>query len=582
MAASYRYPDAAVLPGPARIVPASRRAGTLRPTTGRAVVVVVAGLAAGVASAFVAARSPVIRAPHTAALVRGVVPVLYTTVGAALWLRRPATRVGMVLAAVGLTYALTTPTVSADPTWHSLGRIASAAWLAVFAYAFLSYPLGHLTSTAERLVVGGYVAVSGVLWLCVALSAKALPAGGALTACKGPCPGNGLQVVDARAGVAHVLERGLQAVTILMLAGMLVLLGRRALSHVVVVRLTIVPTLVAASLLSASYVAYSLHPEGDEWWAAWAAVAAAGAIACPLGFVVGPVVTELFVSRRFVRGVAGLAPTAMSTADIERICRSALGDDSARLATIGGGGNGAPHVLLVDRALARGYDRVVWMVERLAVTLEESAQLLRGVRSSRRRIAEHESHERARLERDLHDGTQQRLLALQLKLAALAEDLQGSPLAPEVEAIVLEAAAASAEVRTISHGIYPSLLVERGLADTIRSLPASPTVPIEVRAEELPRLHPSTERAVYFAVAEAVQNATKHANATSIEVGLTCRAGLLEVVVADDGDGFDPDDFEASPGLVGLRDRIESAGGTVEVASAVGEGTTVTLRVPLG
>ena len=521
-----------------------------------------------------AAGSPILESPTAVAVARGLVPTLYVAVGALLRRDRPAA--GGVLVAVGAGYALTTPIVSGDPVWHSLGRLAAAAWLLLFAYAFLVQPLGRLTGRPERLLLGAYAAVAGTLWALAAVAAETLPAGGALSSCGGRCPANGLQVVAAPDWVTHLLARSIGAVTTLFLAALLAVLLRRAATSIVSVRLTALPPFLAATALAAGYVASTAHPAGYTWWVVCATLTGAGALACPLSFAAGPLIAELFVSRSFVRGVASLDPAAMTSADVEGVCRAALGDASARLAFVGGS-----HVLLVDRTLARGHERVVDMVERLAVTLADFSQLLRGLRSSRRRIAEQETHERARLERDLHDGAQQRLLALQLQLAELAEEVRGSALEAAVESIAREAATASVEVRTISHGIYPSLLVERGLADTIRSLPASPSMPIHVVAGELPRTRPSTERAVYFAVAEAVQNATKHSNASAITVELRYDGGTLEAVVSDDGIGYDADGGETDPGLVGLRDRIESAGGTVGVSSAAGEGTSVTFRVPV-
>lgn len=238
------------------------------------------------------------------------------------------------------------------------------------------------------------------------------------------------------------------------------------------------------------------------------------------------------------------------------------------------------YAVLHDPRLSIGYTSLVERVGALAFTLTEYGEMLRDVVFSRRRLAEAESEERARLERDLHDGAQQRLLAIQLKLGELARSTAGSPLEAQIEDVANETAAAADEIRTISHGIYPAVLVQQGVADAVRGIPVPPAMRLYVIDKGTGRLGAPVERALYFSVVECVQNATKHAKARSVIVTLEPGAGTIDVSVEDDGGGFDTTASRGA-GLTSIRDRIESVGGTIAISSTIGHGTIVDLRVPV-
>ena len=208
------------------------------------------------------------------------------------------------------------------------------------------------------------------------------------------------------------------------------------------------------------------------------------------------------------------------------------------------------------------------------------------LRTGRRDLVARQDAERQRLERNIHDGAQQEVLALLVNLR-LAQAL--ATRAPERAARVLaeQAAAARATIdtlSTLSRGLYPPLLTDAGPVAALRAAVASGPIPVHLTSPDLPRCPPDVEAAVYFACLEAVQNASKYSAATSISIDIQGRrvAGdtwQLEFSVADDGRGFDLT-AATGHGLLNIRDRIESVGGTVALTSAPGAGTTVTGRIP--
>jgi signal transduction histidine kinase len=189
--------------------------------------------------------------------------------------------------------------------------------------------------------------------------------------------------------------------------------------------------------------------------------------------------------------------------------------------------------------------------------------------------------ERRRLERDLHDGVQNELVALIVKLTVAEQDPSTPPaLARTLSELVARAEAALGSVREIAHGIYPSPLAAFGVLAALRAqaMRASLDVSLEGSA---PRGTEEAEVAVYFSCLEAIQNVAKHAGPQA-RVTVRCQHddGTLAVCIADDGDGFDPAHAREGGGLGNIRDRIHTLGGTVELTSSPGRGTVVTISLP--
>jgi signal transduction histidine kinase len=223
----------------------------------------------------------------------------------------------------------------------------------------------------------------------------------------------------------------------------------------------------------------------------------------------------------------------------------------------------------------------------LAQRLAELADRATELRASRERLVQTQDDERRRLERDIHDGAQQHLVALAVNLR-LAQTLASSAPARATAQLRAQARAATETIDTLvtlSSGIYPRLLDEEGLVPALRAAAATSPVDVRIDAEELPRQPRQVEAALYFCCLEALQNAAKHAGAQRVDVRLE-RTGpekaVLRLRVHDDGAGFDPAVADAGAGLSNMRDRLDAVGGTVSLDSRPGSGTTMTATVAAG
>ena len=220
------------------------------------------------------------------------------------------------------------------------------------------------------------------------------------------------------------------------------------------------------------------------------------------------------------------------------------------------------------------------LTARRAELLERAEEL----RASRERLVALQDEERRRLERDVHDGAQQHLVALAVNLR-LASTLARRDPVRAAELLTQQAAAAGEAVdtvRTLSRGIYPALLTERGLPAALAAAAATSPLPVQVEAEGVGRHPVATEAALYFACLEALQNAVKHSAATRVHVRVSAGPGTVTVVVEDDGLGFDPDRVALGAGLTNMRDRLDDVGGELRLQSAPGSGVRVCATAPVG
>ncbi len=203
------------------------------------------------------------------------------------------------------------------------------------------------------------------------------------------------------------------------------------------------------------------------------------------------------------------------------------------------------------------------------------------LRGARQRIIAAADAERRRIERDLHDGAQQRMVAVAVTLG-LAEARLASDPASAAQLIAQareEAKLAVKELRELARGIHPAVLSDRGLCPALEALAARAPVPVQVRGEPGDRLGHEVEAAAYFVTAEALTNVAKYAQASEASVHVAVDGDRLRLEISDDGVGG----AEASPGggLDGLRDRVDALDGSLEIDSPLGGGTTVTAEIPL-
>jgi signal transduction histidine kinase len=215
-----------------------------------------------------------------------------------------------------------------------------------------------------------------------------------------------------------------------------------------------------------------------------------------------------------------------------------------------------------------------------------AGQLALAVRNARlaARIVNAAEAERRRIERNIHDGAQQELVALVAKLAIARSAAAKGGLSPDtIDDMRLEAQQILSELRELAQGIHPSVLSDGGILEAVEDRCAR--LPLEVAVEtseslRTRRFADNIEGAAYFFVSESLANVLKHADATRAIVSMTCDNGRLLLGVGDDGRGFDPD-AASDGGLAGLRDRIRALGGSVSVVSAPGRGTRVSASLPV-
>jgi signal transduction histidine kinase len=230
-----------------------------------------------------------------------------------------------------------------------------------------------------------------------------------------------------------------------------------------------------------------------------------------------------------------------------------------------------------------GKEKLVRDLAAQAGPVLRNVKLIEELRGSRRRIVAAQDEERRKIERNIHDGAQQQLVALTVK-ARLARQLAERDTAKTVEMleqIERETQTALEDLRDLARGIYPPLLADRGLVEALESQARKAAIPVTVEPDGLGRYAPDVEAAVYFCALEALNNIAKYAKARSARIGLSASNGSLAFEVTDDGVGFDTAVTGYGTGIQGMADRLAALGGEVEVRSSPGTGTTVRGRIPV-
>ncbi|HEY7882173.1 MAG TPA: GAF domain-containing sensor histidine kinase, partial [Streptosporangiaceae bacterium] len=221
------------------------------------------------------------------------------------------------------------------------------------------------------------------------------------------------------------------------------------------------------------------------------------------------------------------------------------------------------------------------LVMRNAQLTAELRATIEELLASRRRLVEAQDAERRRIERNLHDGAQQQLIALAIQLGLLAESADDPDLIRQaIPDLKAQLSTALEDLRALARGIYPPLLAEQGLVMALRTQAARSPVPVVLEADQVGRYPQDAESTVYFCTLEALQNVAKHARASAATVRLSGSAGTMEFSVSDDGAGFPAAATGHGSGLQGMSDRLAAHGGTLTVTSQPGHGTTITGRLP--
>ena len=222
------------------------------------------------------------------------------------------------------------------------------------------------------------------------------------------------------------------------------------------------------------------------------------------------------------------------------------------------------------------------LVLRNAALAAELQATIDELRASRRRLVEAQDAERRKIERNLHDGAQQQLIAVTIQLALLEESAGDPAAVRELTPVVKDGVrAALDELRDLARGIYPPLLADQGLVPALQAQARKASLPVEIDADGIGRYPQDAEAAVYFCTLEALQNITKYASASRATLGLSCTDGSLSFTVTDDGTGFDTATTRHGTGLQGMADRLAALGGALQVRSRPGHGTTLIGELPV-
>jgi signal transduction histidine kinase len=454
------------------------------------------------------------------------------------------------------------------------------------------------------------VTLTAVPWAVLLVFASQLPHGGPLSDCTTDCPGNALQLVHSSSGVTDALGLAANSATALLVVGAIVLLSQKAASEPLVRRRALTPLIYASIILAATFGTYSIVSEAaSPPGTAFRVLTAAGALAIPIALLFGLVRGRLIATSAMWREMSRISPQAVTPAWVEEFLRDTLGDPSFELALwsdernsfvdVRGGSYDLPSpttaraVTLIARrglpSLALVHDialnedlEIVRGLGVTAATLLENATLVGELQASRARIVESVEQERHRLERDLHDGAQQRLTTIQLKLAVASEEADQAELREVLDSLATETAAAASELRAVAHGIYPPLLHDAGVAPALRAVAGRAPIRVRMVDRGIGRAPAGVELAVYYCALEALQNASKHAG-PDVQAVVTLARARAELVfeVRDDGLGFEPGANGDGIGLVSMRDRIGAVGGRLEIRSARGAGTSVRGTVPV-
>jgi signal transduction histidine kinase len=539
-------------------------------------------------------------------VLQGLIGLAFVGCGLLAWSRRPENATGVLLVATGFAWDAGMLQSADDRVIYTIGSLSSAIVLAVFVQLLLAYPSGKLRSTFERrLVVAGYVLAVSANFTSLLVDRHPL--------CD-TCPTNVLFVTASpRTATVVNVTADVLGLTLLAVAGVLLVAHWRAATAAARRGLGSILATGGVTVLFLA-LSFAVDPVSPGLHDLLAGIA--GIIFATLPFFV---VAVLLRSRLARGGIAELLIDAAESTSVgvaaERLQR-VLGDPSLELGVwfleqqmfVGADGEtfsvdeiaadrvsigledelGRPLALIVhDRALlgerelldgALAGARLMLQRDRLQWELKMQ---LRELKRSRVRLVEAADTERRRLERNLHDGAQQRLVSLSVGLRLAQAKIRSDPASAEelLTGASTELSLALQELRELARGLHPAILADRGLAAGLESLADRSTVRVELSVRCAERFPEPVEVAAFYVVSEALANVAKYAQATRAQVTVTKTGSTLELEVADDGvGGADP---AAGTGLRGLVDRVDALDGRLEIVSPAGGGTRVRAQLPL-
>ncbi|HEY7619693.1 MAG TPA: histidine kinase [Solirubrobacteraceae bacterium] len=544
------------------------------------------------------------------AILGPIIGLSFIGTGVFAWWRRPLNRFGMLMTGVGFAWFLAGLAYSNNATVFTLGTYVQPLYLVLVIQMVLAFPTGRLETLGQRVtIIAGYLTVLGVRLPFFLL-------GGDLgSGQSGPVPDNVFALWHT--DLADVFDYTSTFLAIVILVSTLVLLVRKRSAATPPQRRALAPMLwtglALAAFLGLAFL-FDLFGLPDEMGNVAGLLALVAFAVLPYAFLAG-----LVRSRYSRAGAVGELIERLNNPEADRslglALADALGDRSLKLVYWR---PSAGHYVTYDGRAVKlpepGSGRAVTEVEREGIrvgaiihdaSLADEPGLVRAVaasaalalenerleaelrarldelQTSRSRLVEVSMFERRRLERDLHDGAQQRLVALSLQLGLAQRRLQdgdGQAAGAMLDAARDELNRALEELRELARGIHPAVLTDRGLEAALEALAERTPLPVSLDQMPAERLPAPVEAAAYFVVAEALTNVARYAKASQAEVRIGRNAGYAVVEVRDDGiGGADP---ATGTGLRGLADRLAALDGRLEVHSPPGEGTTVRAEVP--
>ena len=550
--------------------------------------------------------------PLAAAMYWAYLVAASMAIGLFWWTRRPASRFGPLLVLFGAGVWVVSWQGANAPLAFDVGVLFEPPFFLLTIYLFLAFPMGRIESRVERWLMGTLGIAAILTFLPWALLSPVIAGAGPLTRCAPNCPENALQVASAPNAAEAFGNAEIYAALTLVAAVFVVYLRRllrasrpqrRGLLAVAVTSLLFLPAWFVSNF---ARTVLDLGDQGTLDVLVWAIAVAR--ILLPLGFLVALLQADRFAARALQRLLARLVTRPTPEQWREEIA-GALDDADLRLAYYDPGSRrfreadgtvqepgAAPGRVWVP--VGRGGRQVAAILCR--PDLVEDPELVRAaasatllavengalegeLRASQARIVQAGDAARRRLERDLHDSAQQRLVALRIHLSAAGERFDRAADRAMLERLGTEVEHAIDDLRTVAHGIYPQVLVDGGVGAALTEVSRRSPLRTSVVDGWNRRHSDAVESTVYFCCLESLQNAAKHGGpGVSATVRLGERHGRVSFVVEDDGPGFDTSSVSAGTGLTNLLDRVTAAGGTLEVDSAPGRGTRISGELPDG
>ncbi len=534
----------------------------------------------------------------------------FTGTGLYVWARRPANNLGPLMCAVGFSGLWKALTFSNEGAIFTIGSVGEVLIYAVLVHLLLSFPSGRLESRLER----GLVAIAYLNTTALQLAGLVFtdPAKSGCTS----CPANAL-LID-RSEAAHVIGAAQIDIAVAVLGAVVAVLYRHWRAGTPGQARAFTPVLAVGSvtfaLLMTSLVVE--QAEASSELARALSLALFASIAClPFAFL-GGLLRSRFSQAEAISSLVGRLGDGGGRGALRDALAQALGDRTLELAYwvpeqgVYVDAEGQPMQIdppppgKLATPIEHENERIAAIVH--AAELSEQPELVQTVgaaaaltlrnerldaelrakvaelQASRSRIVQAGYEQRRQIERDLHDGAQQRLMALGINLRLIRERIEREPeqASELLDASLHELGEATSELRELARGIHPAVLTNRGLEAALKGLATRSPVPVQVLATPQDRLPSSIESAVYFVVAEALTNAARYAQAQTVTVSVARRNGQIELEVSDDGVGGA--DADRGSGLRGLQDRVAALEGRMELTSAEGEGTVVRARIPCG